>query len=489
MTDKKEKTNGVLGDWLYKGLFEQVPFNIAVIDRNFNIVDANKNFRDYFGRWKKRKCYEVYKNLDKPCVGCNALLTFQDGEVRVSDESGINQHGSESHYVVHIAPLKKSPRGKVEYIVEMSRDIIETKNLQMQYQLLFERVPCYVTVIDRNFKIIRANEKFRRNFGEVTGKQCYEVYKKRRTRCPNCPAARTFKDGQVHHSDQVGITKDGDKAHYMLTTSPLSRDIDNVPHVIEMSVDMTEKNRLEQEVIEAERLAAVGQTVAGLAHSIKNLLMGLEGGMYIVDRGLKTDKKDMISEGWDMLERNLTKTTSLVKDFLSFAKGRLPKLDMVNPNNLVREIVDLYGPIAEQSGVKLIAHLDSRSRKLPLDAQGIHTCLTNLVSNAIDACLMSKQKKRQVDIAVENKKRVLTFRVSDNGTGIDYDIKKKLFTTFFTTKGGQGTGLGLLTTRKIVKEHGGDIVVESKENSGSSFAMSFPKKNLTMLHKQNSLKA
>ncbi|MEZ5359732.1 MAG: ATP-binding protein [Candidatus Zixiibacteriota bacterium] len=487
MSNAEDKKKGKLGEWLYKGLFEQVPFNIAVIDREFNIVEANKNFDSYFGKWKNKKCYEVYKKLDSPCVGCNAILTFQDGRVRVRDDTGIDQHGNESHYVVHIAPLRKSVRGKVDYIVEMSRDIVETKNLQMQYQLLFERVPCYVTIIDRNYKIVRANENFREKFGDVHGKQCYEVYKKRKNRCPNCPAAKTFKDGQVHHSNQVGVKKSGEKAHYMLTTSPLSRDIDNVPHVIEISVDITETKRLEREVIEAERLAAVGQTVAGLAHSIKNLLMGLEGGMYIVGRGLKANKKEMITEGWEMLERNLTKTTSLVRDFLSFAKGRLPELDMVDPNELVHEIIDLYGTIAETSGVRLIAKTKKTVKRAPLDRKGIHTCLTNLVSNAIDACQMSKRKGCEVVVGVDDKQGVLTFTVSDNGMGMDYDIKKKLFTTFFTTKGGQGTGLGLLTTRKIVKEHGGKITVDSSQIKGSCFKMSFPRKNLKSLFTHDSL--
>jgi len=476
-----------LGKWLYRGLFEQVPFNIVIIDREFNIVEANSNFSQYFGRWKNRKCYQVYKNLDQPCVGCNARLTFQDGKTRISDESGVNQHGQEAHYVVHMAPLRRNGGKKVDYVVEMSRDLVETKNLQMEYQLLFERVPCYITIIDRNYKIIRANENFRENFGDVHGKQCYEVYKKRRTRCPNCPAAKTFKDGQVHHSNQTGIKKGGDKAHYMLTTSPLSKDINNIPHVIEISVDVTKTRKLQQEIIDAERLAAVGQTVAGLAHSIKNILMGLEGGMYIVKRGITSKKDAMVSDGWEMLERNLNKTTSLVRDFLSFAKGRLPELKPVNPNDLVQEIIDLYGGIAQANGITLTPQLAPRIRSAPLDAKGIHTCLTNLVSNAIDACQMSNKKNREVIIRTEDKKGSLSFIVSDNGKGMDCDIKQKLFTTFFTTKGGQGTGLGLLTTRKIVKEHGGKITVESKHNSGSSFTMSFPRKNLNALYKHEHL--
>ena len=478
---KANKTSEV-DSWIYKELFELVPYNIAVIDRDFNVVKANDNFTEYFGNWKGKKCYKVYKKLDRPCENCNTLLTFQDGKTRVSDEAGIDQNGRPAHYVVHIAPLKKTKNGNIDYIIEMSSDITETKRWQREYQLLFDRVPCYITVIDNNYKIVRANESFRENFGDVLGKQCYEVYKKRQTKCPNCPAAKTFKDGKVHRSEQVGIKKQGNKTHYIVATSPVGRGMGEVNQVIEICTDVTELKKLETEIIEAERLGAVGQTVAGLAHSIKNILMGLEGGMFIVGQGFSKNDQKLITEGWEMLQRNFEKITSLVKDFLSFAKGRLPDLELVEPNDLVKEIVELYKDIAANIGITLTADLDENIKAMPLDPKGIHSCLTNLVSNAIDACQMSEKSNKQVTISTRYEKAALIFQVEDNGTGIEYDIKQKIFTTFFTTKGGLGTGLGLLTTRKIVQEHGGKISVNTRKGEGSKFIMAFPKKRLYALY-------
>ncbi|MFC1476323.1 PAS domain-containing protein, partial [Candidatus Zixiibacteriota bacterium] len=302
-----------------------------------------------------------------------------------------------------------------------------------EYEVLFDRVPCFITVIDRDYRIVRANESFRENFGDVIGQNCYEVYKRRKTRCRNCPAGKAFRDRKTHQSSQTGIGKGGQDIHYVVSASPLTRGSGQVEHVIEICTDVTALKRLEHEVIEAERLGAVGQTVAGLAHSIKNILMGLEGGKYIVSLGLEKDDKPMISEGWEMLERNFEKTTSLVKDFLSFSKGRLPELKMVNPADLVKEIIDLYKDIAAQSGVELKAQIPGRIKRAPLDPDGIHTCLTNLISNAIDACLMAEKKGTVVVIEVRYGRDKLIFEVSDNGSGIDYEIKKKIFTTFFTT--------------------------------------------------------
>ncbi len=465
-------------------MFQQIPYNVAVIDQDYNVVEANNNFKEYFGSWKSKKCYAVYKKLNEPCKDCPTKEVFKKGNPVVADAIGIDQYGRKTHYIAHVLPIKLKKNGDVKYAMEMTRTVTETDRWQQEYQILFDRVPCYITVIGEDYRIVRANEAFRENFGDVLGQLCYKVYKRRNTKCQNCPAEKTFKDGKIHHSSQQGIGKKGQRIYYAVSTSALMRGSDSVAHVIEISNDVTAMKKLEEKVIDAERLGAVGQTVAGLAHSIKNILMGLEGGKYIVSLGLNKNDKAMINQGWEMLERNFDKTTTLVKDFLSFSKGRLPELKMVNPGDLVLEIIDLYRDIAAQSGIELKSEIEENIKTAPLDPAGIHTCLTNLVSNAIDACLISKQKGTEVLISVYEKGDKLILEVKDNGSGIDYEIKKKIFTTFFTTKGGGGTGLGLLTTRKIVQEHGGKILVISQKGKGAKFKMEFPRKRLMTLFKE-----
>jgi signal transduction histidine kinase len=245
--------------------------------------------------------------------------------------------------------------------------------------------------------------------------------------------------------------------------------------------DLREVKQLEQERLEAERLAAVGQTVAGLAHTIKNLLMGLEGGMYMVDTGIHRGDPDRLVNGWEILQRNFEKTTVLVKDFLSFAKGRLPELAPTDPNVLARNIVELYHDAAAKQGVELVLKASPEVAEAMLDPRGMETCLTNLVSNGIDAVTTLGQPGGKVVVRTREEGNDLVFEVADNGCGIDEEVKAKVFTTFFTTKGGKGTGLGLLTTRKIVQEHGGKIEIESLAGQGSTFRIRLPRSRLKAL--------
>jgi signal transduction histidine kinase len=346
------------------------------------------------------------------------------------------------------------------------------------HEQLFQQVPMRIAVIDPDLNIVHTNPSFAATSGEWSGRKCYRVYKGRKGPCSDCPAKLTFADGEVRVAEEQGTDSVGADTAYVVHVAPIVADDGSIPYVVEMSTDITYLKRLEREKLEAERLAAVGQTVAGLAHSVKNMLMGLEGGMYYLSSGLKKNNQARIQQGWEMVERNLTKTTSLVKDFLSFAKGRPPATRRVDPNALAQEIVDLYRETAAQSGVRLSAELSPGLAPAPLDPDGIHTCLTNLVSNAIDACQMSDRPVTHVTVRVREQDRTLIYEVIDDGAGMDYDVKQKVFASFFTTKGGEGTGLGLLTTRKIVQQHGGTIEVESRPGLGSLFRVSLPRDRL-----------
>jgi signal transduction histidine kinase len=242
--------------------------------------------------------------------------------------------------------------------------------------------------------------------------------------------------------------------------------------------DLREIKKLEKEKLDAERLAAVGQTVAGIAHGVKNIIMGLEGGLYVVKSASKKQDSKLAEEGWRMLENNIMKISALIKDFLDFSKGREPQPQWIQPAQIARDVIALYEEAARKEGITLVGNLAEGIGVALMDPQGIHSCLANLVSNAIDACRMSASPGGRIIISLREREGSILYEVSDNGCGMDYQVKKRVFTTFFSTKGMGGTGVGLLTTRKIVHEHGGKIEFESMAGEGSRFTLVFPRDRL-----------
>ena len=343
---------------------------------------------------------------------------------------------------------------------------------------LWIQVPVNIAVIDRDYQIVHANPAFATNYKHWENRPCYEVYKGRLEPCESCAARLTFADGQVRVSEEQGIVRDGKPTYYLVHIVPLARE-GHIECVIEMSTDITQTKLLEHEKLEAERLAVVGQTVAGLAHGIKNVLMGLDGGMYIARSGIQRGDTERLLEGWQILEDNVARISAFTREFLEFARGHTPDVKLVDPNLIVTQVVDLFRDTARLAGIELVARLGPGIAPAPMDADDMHTCLVNLVSNALDACETSERPGGRVTVSTYERSGVITYEVADNGAGMDYDVKTKVFTNFFSTKAlRKGTGLGLLTTRKTVQEHGGKVSFESVEGKGSTFRLEFPRSRL-----------
>jgi two-component system NtrC family sensor kinase len=242
--------------------------------------------------------------------------------------------------------------------------------------------------------------------------------------------------------------------------------------------DLQEVTNLEERLIQSERMAAMGETVSGMAHAVKNILGGLKGGTFVVEKGLEHSRDDLIRQGWDMVRRNIIKIQELVMDLLNYAKEREPELTLCDPNEILSDVVDLTLNSAEEYGVQLAMQRGSFSVLPYLDRKWIHRCVMNLVSNAIDACAEPFGLSRQGRVLLktyEGPSGETCIEVTDNGCGMDEEIRRKLFGSFFSTKGSRGTGLGLMLTQKMVREHGGRIEVESKDGKGSTFKVIFPK--------------
>jgi signal transduction histidine kinase len=240
-----------------------------------------------------------------------------------------------------------------------------------------------------------------------------------------------------------------------------------------------EETRYHHALVNAERLAAVGQTIAALSHHIKNILQGLKSGGDILKMGLSSMDQLLLQQGWKLTEKNLGKIQDLVMDMLSYSKERVPNIEATDLNAIAREVLGSLLPRAKEMGVQLKMRLDGTLPLVPVDPHGLHHALLNLVGNALDAVEETEQAKVVVRTEREpivdvSKGAWVRIQVEDNGHGIPPEKLADIFRPFVSTKGARGTGLGLAVSRKILREHGGDIRAESTPGQGSRFTIRLP---------------
>ncbi|MGH7214826.1 MAG: ATP-binding protein [Tepidisphaeraceae bacterium] len=231
--------------------------------------------------------------------------------------------------------------------------------------------------------------------------------------------------------------------------------------------------KLYQQGLQAERLAAIGETTAALSHSIKNILQALRGGADVVEMGLRATNVPQAQKGWRIVDRNLEKIYNLTMNLLAYSKPREPKMEMIQPKVLIDECLELIASAANEKGVMAVADVDRDHPPVPLDPDGMHQVIMNLLSNALDAVEQGKGLIRVVcRYDAENHETVI--EVIDNGVGIPPTMMPHMFELFHSTKGNRGTGIGLAVAKKIVDEHDGTISVKSAPGEGTTFTMRLP---------------
>jgi signal transduction histidine kinase len=338
---------------------------------------------------------------------------------------------------------------------------------------ILEALPSYITVLDRELNVLWSNAAAQRDFGPFHGKKCNEYYNIDRFRCDECPVMKSFNDGGVHSIEKTVQKSDGSTMNLLLHTAATQNSHGAITRVVETGIDITPAKDIQSQLI------LLGETVARMAHSIKNIMMGLEGGIYVVNKGIESDDWEEVQEGWEMVIYNFDKISHIVKDILYCSKPREPELKPVDPQKVLREVYDLFKTAASKYGVELTLTIEEGLGENMMDPEGLHTVVSNLVSNAIDACKMDMwQESHTVELKGKQGSDGSTIiEVRDDGVGMGAELKEHIFEDFFSSKGDQGTGLGLMVTQKIVREHGGRITFRSEKGAGTTFTLIFPKRD------------
>ncbi len=453
-------------------LFDLAPCYLTVVDRAYKIVRVNRAFEAQFGNVVGMDCFAAYMGRRTRCPHCLVERTFADGEPHESKEVW-SVDGQAAHVIVRTAPLVDE-HGNIAQVIEMALDITELVGLQKElekkrreHKELFDRVPCYLTVVNRDYRVIQSNNLFKKDFGWVTDGHCYKIFKGLEEKCVNCPVEKTFQDGESHTSEEVWV-RDGEETNIIVHTAALRDARGDIVSVLEMCTNITEVKRLQSE------LALLGETIAGMSHTIKNILGGLQGGVYLLDSGLERGNEDRVRNGWMMVRKNVELVSELVKGILFAAKKREPEWSLTDPGLILGDVCDLFESKARTAKVRLVRDFDGSMPSGLLDPAEIHGVLCNLVSNAIEACMEVEDGTCVVTVSGRLSDGSLCIEVSDNGPGIPPEVRDKLFKKFFSTKGHKGTGLGLLLTRKVIREHGGSIRVESATGDGTTFLIEIP---------------
>lgn len=225
--------------------------------------------------------------------------------------------------------------------------------------------------------------------------------------------------------------------------------------------------------MQTERLAAMGETVASLSHSIKNIMQGLRGGADAIELALNKGDLKLVKEGWPILVRNLDRIFNLTLNMLAWSKPRSLEIDLASLNQLAQEVAELMQPVCDRKRCGLILELADDLPPIPADASALHQAIMNLLTNAVEA---APEKKGVVTIRtrfIADQQRA-QIAVSDNGPGVPPELRSQIFEPFVSTKGQRGTGLGLAVTRKIVEDHGGTIELDAAAPGGATFILTLP---------------
>jgi PAS domain S-box-containing protein len=450
----------------YGTIFDNFPCHISVQDGEFHVIAQNSMARADFGEGVGDFCYRVIKGRDQRCEACPVEMTLLDGQNHCSEELVRWKNGREAWVLVHTAPIRDES-GAIVAVQEAFTDITQAKQLQQKYRALFNEAPCYTSVQSRDLRILEANRNSQQDFGSGIGQHCYEVYKHRSEPCVVCPVAETFQDGRIHQSEEVVTTRDGRQVNVLVATAPIRDASGNVQSVMEMSANITVVRDLESQ------LTSLGLLVGSVSHGIKGLLNGLEGGMYMLDTGLKKENSARVAQGLEMVRRNMERMRSMVLNILYYVKDREVQWEGLDTAEMAESVTSVLAQNAQLLGIDLKAEVQTGG--FWGDRNAVHSMLLNLLENSLDACRLDKSKtSHRVTLRAYAQEGSAVFEIEDNGTGMDRETCEKAFSLFFSSKGREGTGLGLFIANKISKSHGGTISIDSVQGHGTKFTVTLP---------------
>ncbi|MEJ2234819.1 MAG: PAS domain S-box protein, partial [Syntrophobacterales bacterium] len=472
----------------YQTLFEEVPCQISVQDRDLRIIQVNRVFKERFGDSLGEYCYRAYKGRDEKCPICPVDNTFQNSQPHFSEEVALGKDGTRVHMLVSTSPIFNE-EGEVVAAIEMSTDITQVRLLEEElklsekkYRTLFNSDPNPIFVLNlETLEIQDANDRALNFYGyekgEVQGRSFLDLADPQEW--DRLRKVSWDKEGAIfkvkHH------TKDNDSIHVNIRYSSL-KDLGQDTVVVTTS-DVTERVKSEAQLIQASKMATLGEMSAGVAHELNQPLSVIKTSASFIakkiDRNEPVDP-DILQELATEMDSQVDRASLIINHLRQFGRKTDIRKMHVQLNDCIRGTFTVLGRQLEVHGVKVELHLEEELPSIRGDSNRLEQVFLNLIMNARDAmdekeALAGKGVEKVLEISSFRENDEVVVTISDTGLGMSEEVKEKIFEPFFTTKPvGKGTGLGLSISFGIVRDYDGNIDLESVEGQGTTFKIRFP---------------
>lgn len=355
---------------------------------------------------------------------------------------------------------------QVASVVESAGLFEQVALAEQEMKNIFDSISDMVFSSTKDYVLTKINRAVSERLGkpveEIIGKKCYEVFHGRGEPRRKCPHHKTVSTGKPYvgelYEPHLGGT-------FLTSSSPIFDSAGEFIGTVHVARDITEIKKLEKQLIMAQRMAALGEVAARVAHDIRNPLVSIGGFARRLEKHLEGNLKEYAT----IIAREVAGLEKILSEILAYVRGVSLEKRMVNVDSLVEEVAAVMKSELDEKQITLTESLNALS-EVSMDPSNIREALLNILWNSIHA--IGSGGTIFVKTAIENNYAII--EIKDTGCGIPDEILQFIFDPFFTTKGSGNTGLGLTISHKIIEKHNGRIEVESKPHEGSTFKIFLP---------------
>ncbi len=380
-----------------------------------------------------------------------------------------------------MSAIEQNPQQK------MTQRLNELEEKERLFQSVLNGLPDAIEIIDRDFNVLYLNAAAEKRTGRGVqnqkGEKCHKVFYNREEPCTYCPAKKTFEEGKPGYVLLKDVkVRSTEPCFEELLSLPINTDGEGIKWVVEIAKDVTKEKELEQQLINSERLVAIGEMAALIAHEFNNPLGIILG--FTQDLLTEVEPSDPRHQSLKIIEEEARRCKKLMRDLLEFGRPMPAQFVHMDAGEVVRKSIDLVSNQLQKAKVRTEIDISDDLPKIWADPQRLEQVLVNLFFNAMEAMPEGGTLKVRVITRLGDSGeawssdliplRELVIGVTDTGHGISANDLPKIFRTFFTTKHKKGMGLGLSICQSIIQAHGGRIVVESSPGQGTTFYLCIP---------------